>query len=391
MRVAADVDNAIDHGAPSWRNRAALRWEKRRMRARLGPCLALDWVETPALVIFDIMLPSNEIPDCAWLPGELTMRANLRPSPRRPLVVADLYISPTVVVFFEGSHVSVTNDARCRPNVTYVVTAIYQDYVDLLLDVRGDTKRVKYVARTALAHLPQTVEVLSTHHPASGFTRMAVPPLGSAKQAWLRDGRACVPQPSELNRALEHADVVLATARRAAPHASGALLNECIGDGVHARLCGSMAARSTNRLRQLDMFDALDAATGDVTLERRAAAHLALYRPASPTQTYVVLVAYSADGALVAFVGGDLISLPLIATEHRSGAPRGAAIEATAAFGRHLFPDERHVPVLAHDGADARVVALPLLHLTPLELRTTFSPWVEPGDLGCGPLARPVE
>ena len=47
VRVAADVDNAIHHGAPSWRNRAALRWEKRRMRARLGPCPALGWVTTP--------------------------------------------------------------------------------------------------------------------------------------------------------------------------------------------------------------------------------------------------------------------------------------------------------------------------------------------------------
>ena len=159
---------------------------------------------------------------------------------------------------------------------------------------------------------------------------------------------------------------------------------------MHARLCDAMAARSTNRLRQLDMFGALDAAAGDVTLERRAAVHLALYRPASPTQTYVVLVTHSADGALVAFVGGDLISLSLVSTEQRSGAPRGAAIEAAAAFGRHLFLDERHVPVLAHDGADACVVALPLLHLTPLELRTTFSRWVTPGDLGCGPLARSV-
>ena len=48
------------------------------------------------------------------------------------------------------------------------------------------------------------------------------------------------------------------------------------------------------------------------------------------------------------------------------------------------------MPVLAHDGADARVIALSLLHLTPLELRTTFSRWVTPDDLGCGPLARLV-
>ena len=121
------------------------------MRARLGPCPALDWVETPALVISGIILPRAEIPDHAWLPGELTMRANPRPSPCRPLMIADLYISPTVVALFEGSHVSVTNDIRCRSRSIYVDTAIRQHDVDLLHDVRGDTKSVPRVARVAHA------------------------------------------------------------------------------------------------------------------------------------------------------------------------------------------------------------------------------------------------
>ena len=285
---------------------------------------------------------------------------------------------------------SVRGDTRCRPDATYVVTAIRQRDVDLLYDASGNTFRGPSVARALVTHLPQTIEVLSVFHPASGFTRMAVSPLGSAKQAWFRNDRACVPQPAELNRALERADRVLDVARRAALHATDTQLNECTGDGVHGRLCDAMAARSTNRLRQLDISDALDAVTGATTLERCIAEHFALYRPASPTLTYVVLVTYSSDNTLVAFVGGDLVSLLLVDTSARSGAPRGAAIKAAAAFGQHLFPGKRHVPVLAHDGADARVVALPLLHLTPLVLSTAFSRWVAPGDLGGGSLARRV-
>ena len=48
-----------------------------------------------------------------------------------------------------------------------------------------------------------TFDVFSTDGIASSFSKMGAPPLGSAKQLWLRNGRAYAPDYRELVRLLE--------------------------------------------------------------------------------------------------------------------------------------------------------------------------------------------
>ena len=76
-------------------------------------------------------------------------------------------------------------------------------------DVRGAVKYYPHYSRAQLVHDEVEFDVLSMDGIAASCTKMGVPPLGSAKQLWLRDGRAYAPDFRELCPLLECSPSIL--------------------------------------------------------------------------------------------------------------------------------------------------------------------------------------
>ena len=82
--------------------------------------------------------------------------------------------------------------------------------ISRMRDVRGDVKYFHGHSRTEkFVNVEKTFDVLSMEGIAASFTNMGVPSLGSAKQLWLRNGRAYAPGYRELVRLLECHESIL--------------------------------------------------------------------------------------------------------------------------------------------------------------------------------------
>ena len=76
-------------------------------------------------------------------------------------------------------------------------------------DVRGAVKYYSHYRFGQLVHDEVEFDVLSMDGIAALYTKMGVPSLGSAKQLWLRDGRAYAPDFCKLYSLLECSPLIL--------------------------------------------------------------------------------------------------------------------------------------------------------------------------------------
>ena len=145
------------------------------------------------------MLSLAEIPSENFLDGTVVMRPWTEAVGRRPCVIADL-------------HIAGGPDAAARVHSLvlvagreYFIRELSSSHVELFEDATNTPVRAASLHELDpnFEVLPQKLPVLDTNGVASTFTKFGVGPLGRAKQAWLRDGRAVVPTPLELNRLLE--------------------------------------------------------------------------------------------------------------------------------------------------------------------------------------------
>ena len=141
---------------------------------------------------------------------------------------------------------------------------------------------------------------------AASFTNMAVPPLGSAKQLWLRNGRAYAPDYRELIRLLEcHVGILFPLSVDRGLGSKDA--DSAVGDMLSMQLAGAQAHRSITREAQFRTAITLDVARarGCDSLECWAAAQFCPVAYGSRNAVFVVLVTHDDDGNMRVLVSDD--------------------------------------------------------------------------------------
>ena len=179
--------------------------------------------------------------------------------------------------------------------------------ISLMRDVRGRVEYFHGHSRTEeFVNVEKTFDVLSMDGIGASFTNMAVSPLGSAKQLWLRNGRAYAPDYRELIRLLEcHVDILFPLSVDGGLKPKDA--DSVVGDMLSMQLVEAQAHRSITREAQFRTAIALDVsrARGCGSLERRAAAQFYPVAYGSPSAVFVVLVTQDDDGNMRALVSDD--------------------------------------------------------------------------------------
>ena len=186
----ADMFNPVFHNGKIQRRRLALRWELKRAVERIGPAPPLRPIVALPSRIADITLPSSSaICPEKYVHGRLRL-LNHCVSLTSPAVCARVALGGQCVPLFVGSRVH-------TPDLDFqlVLVALPDDdpatNALLMRDVRGALKYCPHYRREQLVHDEVELGVLSMEGIAASCTKMGVPPpLGSAKQLWLRDGRA---------------------------------------------------------------------------------------------------------------------------------------------------------------------------------------------------------
>ena len=193
--------DSASFGGKILRRRGAWRWELESVVARIGHAPELRPIRALPSRIADIALADNEIHESQYVPGKLQLVDHCVSS-TAPTVAATLT--------FGGPDVPIRNGSRVR-HPSYNFELVIVDFPDdpalpitLMRDVRGGVEYFHGHLRTeCFTHVATTFEVLSMDGIAASCTNMGIPPLGSAKQLWLRNGRAYAPDYRELARLLE--------------------------------------------------------------------------------------------------------------------------------------------------------------------------------------------
>ena len=352
--------NVALYYAPEERNRVALRWEHRRMRSALGPCPPLFILQHPRLCIRDVLLPLAEVDPHAWVEGRVVRRARTARPPCGAHVVADLHIDAGTPIRV-GSRVHYGglggNDFTVKALSTDGSTA------KLFYDVRGEEFYLDDEPVGELRHLPQTIPLLSVDGSATAFTRFGVGFAGNRKQLWLRNGRAYRPHDKELTRLHELCDVAAETYDAVNAGRGTMSSGEAAGNGISVRMCEAQAARASLRERRLQNCIAAQPALDSAAtchLHRACITALATVEPWPDVGTYIVFLRKPTSGPLLALVGADLVSLPLLERRSNRKDARSSAVTAADAFVTTALRDPP-VCFLACDDPDARVVSCPLL------------------------------
>ena len=193
--------DSVSFGGKVLRRRGAWRWELVSVVARIGPAPPLRPILAVSSRIRDIALPDADIREAQYVPGVLRLVDHCV-SKTEPAVAATLA--------FGGAGAPIGLGSRVRhPAYDFeLVVVSYPDDtrlpISLMRDVRGRVEYFHGHSRTEeFVNVETTFDVLSMDGIAASFTNMAVPPLGSAKQLWLRNGRAYAPDYRELIRLLE--------------------------------------------------------------------------------------------------------------------------------------------------------------------------------------------
>ena len=114
-------------------------------------------------------------------------------------------------------------------------------------------------------NVDKTFDVLSMDGIAASFTNMAVSPLGSAKQLWLRNGRAYAPDYRELIRLFEcHVNILFPLSVDGGLASKGT--DSVVGDMLSMQLAEAQAHRSITREAQFRTAIALDVARARLRL-----------------------------------------------------------------------------------------------------------------------------
>ena len=145
-------------------------------------------------------MPTAEIRPEQYVDGQLRL-VNHCVSLTSPTVCARITLGGKHAPLFRGSRVHVAD-----LDFQLVLVNLPDDInasVVLMRDVRGAVKYFPGYRRDQLVHDEVEFDVLSMDGIAASCTKMGVPPLGSAKQLWLRDGRAYAPDFRDLCPLLE--------------------------------------------------------------------------------------------------------------------------------------------------------------------------------------------
>ena len=179
--------------------------------------------------------------------------------------------------------------------------------ISLMRDVRGRVEYFHGHSRTEeFVNVEKTFDVFSMDGVAASFANMAVPPLGSAKQLWLLNGRAYAPDYRELIRLLEcHVGILFPLSVDRGLGSKDA--DSAVGDMLSMQLAGAQAHRSITREAQFRTAITLDVARarGCDSLECWAAAQFCPVAYGSRNAVFVVLVTHDDDGNMRVLVSDD--------------------------------------------------------------------------------------
>jgi len=358
------------------RPRCALRWELTSVVARIGEAPPLRPILALRSRIRDIALPDNDIRPEQYVDGVLTLVDHCV-SHDHPTVAATLV--------FGGSGVPIREGSRVRhPSYDFeLVVVSYPDDPSLpLLLMRDKRGSVAYFPNHTrgepFTNVATTFDVFSMEGIAASFTKMGVSPLGSAKQLWLRNGRAYAPDYRELVRLLEcHPDILFPL------HVDASLrskdVDAIVGDMLSMQLAEAQAHRSVTREGQFRTAIALDVARtrGVDSLESRAALRFAPVAYGSSHDAFVVLVIQTGDGDLRALVSNDRRQLPVIPAADKPQPSRDSIVTAATRFCASLNANLGFDPhsFLVFSRPWLSVVACPLLGVQP-GVENEFSAWL---------------
>ena len=241
--------------------------------------------------------------------------------------------------------------------------------ISLMRDVRGGVQYFHGHSRTEeFVNVEKTFGVFSMDGVGASFTNMAVPPLGSAKQLWLRNDRAYAPDYRELVRLLECHESILFPLS-----ADGGLaskdIGSAVGDMLSMQLADAEAHRSITREAQFRTAVALDVtrARGCDSLECRVATRFCPVAYGSPNAVFVVLVTQDDDGGMRALVSDDNRQLPIFPDNGDGRSARQARVDVASRFCATLNLPCMFDPhsFLVFDRPWLSAVACPLLGLVP--------------------------
>ena len=358
--------DSVSFGGKVLRRRGAWRWELASVVARIGLAPPLRPMLTISSCIRDIALPDADIHAAQYVPGVLRLVDHCV-SKTEPTVSATLT--------FGGDGVPIGLGSRVRHpayDFILVVVAFPDDErlpISLMRDVRGRVAYFHGHMRTeAFVNIATTFDVFSMDGIAASFTNMAVPPLGSAKQLWLRNGRAYAPDYRELIRLLEcHVDILFPLSVDAGLASKD--VDSVVGDMLSMQLAEAQAHRSVCREAQFRTAIALDVAKarGCDSLECRAAASFCPVAYGLPNAVFVVLVTQDDDGNMRALVSDDNRQLPMLPGSGDGRSARQARVDVASRFCATLNLPCGFDPhsFLVFDRPWLSVVACPLLDLVP--------------------------
>ena len=281
--------DSVTYNGKVRRPRCALRWELTCVVARIGEAPPLRPILALRSRIRDIALPDDDIRPEQYVDGVLTLVDHCV-SRDHPTVAATLVFGGPGVPIREGSRVR-------HPSYDFeLVVVSYPDDPSLpLLLMRDKRGSVAYFPNhtrdESFTNVATTFDVFSMEGIAASFTKMGVSPLGSAKQLWLRNGRAYAPDYRELVRLLEcNPDILFPL------HVDASLrpkdIDAIVGDMLSMQLAEAQAHRSVTREGQFRTAIALDVARGRGvdSLESRAALRFAPVAYGSSHDAFVILV-----------------------------------------------------------------------------------------------------
>ena len=381
--------NPATVSGPITRRRCAIRGEPLHVIDRIGSVPPLQPMRVRKR-IRDIALPTADVRDDQYVEGTLTL-IHHTVNPFAPTIAGSLLCGgehrPVVV----GSRVRIDDDI-----VTHVVMSFDgNDHVNLFHDDRKEPWFLRHVAVTRItSRMTHSYPVLSMDGFAASCTRVGVPPLGSAKQLWLRDGRAYRPDWRELARLMEIEPVMFDPLHDDESLAENDSIDAIVGDMLSMRMADAMADRSITRSLQYATANNLDdwvASTGDDTTETRAAAH---FRPIAYMHNLDIAVALIdvLDGALRVLVSADLLQLPVV--EHTcDSTSRDSVVKIAEQFvGSEICDsgDRRLHGFLVYSTSALTVVAFPLGDARAPSVDTSFSSWASLRDVAMSPLYVPL-
>ena len=378
-------------GGPATRNRGCLHFEASWIESKVGPCWPLPTQTHDIVRINDIMLPTNDIPEAAFLAGELTMLPRKTDSEVRlasaPVQAATLTIGGTSAAIAAGSYVFIEHEDASLHTRVWTVIALNDTTSPTTLRLFDDRRDgVGYLHDVEITrvrrHLERAFPVWDTRGPASGFTRMSLPPLGSGKQLWLRDGRAVIPQPAELLRLLELNDTVSGVFARIHGADADAQAAACAGNGIGMRMADELAYRASLRLRQIDSYEQHQRylrlrTTDDDSLEARLFESAQPYVAHATVTTFIVAVTVAPDGSLLVLAPTDGVQLPTATCiSDRTASRRTLACERAKTKLRKLTGLSTVEAMLAHSDDDRIVVVAPVEYGATAHGGTPAASWV---------------